>query len=409
MTVTAAHDRAPTSPQLLVVILGLLSAFAPLATDLYLPGFPLLAQSFGVGDDRVQITLSVFFLGLALGQALYGPVIDRYGRRGPLLAGIAIYIAGTLVCLVTTDINLFTAARFVEAVGGCAGMVVGRAIVNDLYDETEGARALSLLMIVMTMMPIVAPGIGGIILAVASWRAIFVVILIIGTGCGLLTFLLLPETLPADKRSRTPLSAGLADYGRLLRNHSFLLPTLAGGFALGCMFAFISGSPFVLIQLHHVGERSFGYLFGLVALGLVIAAQVNRSALSRWSTATLLSAALTANVVASLILIAAAGSHSLWVMFIPLWLTIASVGFIGANATAIAMAAAGSASGSGSALIGVLQFACAFAASAVVSQTQNATAYPMTLTILACATLARLTWALACIVDRRRRTISAGG
>lgn len=408
MTVTATGDHAQPSPRVVVIILGLLSAFAPLATDLYLPGFHLLAQSFGVGDDRVQITLSVFFLGLALGQALYGPVIDRYGRRGPLLAGIGLYVASTLLCLVTTDITVFTAARFVEAIGGCAGMVVGRAIVNDLYDETEGARALSLLMIVMTLMPIIAPTIGGAILAVASWRAIFVAILVVGAICGLLTFFLLPETLPRDARNRSPLSDGLADYWQLLCNRSFLLPTLAGGFALGSMFAFISGSPFVLIQLHHVGEQHFGYLFGLIALGLVVAAQVNRSALSRWSTVTLLGAALTANVIASLLLIAASGSSNLWLLFVPLWLTIASVGFIGANATAIAMAAAGNASGSGSALIGVVQFACAFAASAVVSQSQNGTAYPMTLTILGCATLARLTWALACIRDRRGRTISSG-
>lgn len=407
MTLAATQDRTPSSSRLIIVILGLLSAFAPLATDLYLPGFRLLAESFGVGDDRIQLTLSVFFLGMALGQALYGPVIDRYGRRGPLLAGIALYIAGTVVCLVTTDITLFTAARFVEAIGGCAGMVVGRAIVNDLYDETEGARALSLLMMVMTLMPIAAPSLGALILSLASWRAIFVVILAIGGACGLLTFWLLPESLPAERRSRTPLREGFADYWQLLRTPAFLLPTLAGGFAMGAMFAFISGSPFVLIQLHHVGEQNFGYLFGLVAIGLVVAAQVNRSALSRWSTAALLGAALTANVVASLVLIAVAGSHHLAVMFVPLWLTIASVGFIGANATAIAMAAAGNAAGSGSALIGVLQFACAFAASGVVSQTQNGTAYPMTLTILACATLARLTWALASVAGRRGRTTAA--
>lgn len=407
MTIAATQDRMPTSSRLVVVILGLLSAFAPLATDLYLPAFHLLAESFGVGDDRIQVTLSVFFLGLAVGQALYGPIIDRYGRRLPLLAGIALYIAGTLVCLLTTDITLFTAARFVQAVGGCAGMVVGRAIVNDLYDETEGARALSLLMMVMTLMPIAAPSVGALVLSFAPWRAIFVVILAIGAACGLLTFRLLPESLPADRRSRAPLRDGLADYWHLLRKPAFLLPTLAGGFAMGAMFAFISGSPFVLIQLHHVSQQNFGYLFGLVAIGLVVAAQVNRSALSRWSTAALLGAALTANVVASLVLIAAAGSHHLAVMFVPLWLTIASVGFIGANATAIAMAAAGNAAGSGSALIGVLQFACAFAASGIVSQTQNGTAYPMTLTILICATLARLTWTLATVVERRGRRTAA--
>lgn len=387
-------SAVPVSPTRAVVILGLIAALPPLSTDLYLPAFPLLAESFAADDGEIQITLSVFFLGLALGQAFYGPLIDRFGRRGPLLAGIGLYAVATLLCLLVPDIAEFTVLRFLQAIGACAGMVIGRAIVSDLFDERQSAQALSLLMMVMTVAPIVAPLLGGLILAVAPWPMIFVFMLAFSLVGAALVWRQLPETLPPEKRKEGGFATAFAGYARLLRRRAFIVPTLVGGFTQGCMFAFITGSPFVLIRLHGVSEQAFGLLFGAIAAGLILAAQANRLALRRWSTHALLGTALMLNLLAALALVAMSTSEDLLAFVIPLWLAIATLGFIGANSAAIAMTEAGDEAGSGSALIGLLQFGCAFLVSSLVAATQNGTAYPMTIAITACGLLASLLWVI---------------
>ncbi|WP_367026846.1 multidrug effflux MFS transporter [Methylococcus sp. ANG] len=382
----------PVPPIRVILILGTLCAFPPLATDMYLPAFAQMARALGVGGGGIEATLSVFFIGLAVGQAIYGPLIDRYGRRKPLLIGIAIYVLTSLLSLLTTRIELFVGLRFLQAVGGCAGMIVGRAVVSDLFDERESARVLSLMMVVMTLAPIVAPVLGGQILAVAGWRMIFVVMLAFGLFGALLVWFGLPETLPASRRRNDGLAGVAQGYWNLLSTRGFIAPTLVGGLAQACMFAFITGSPFVFIRLYGVGEQAYGGLFAAIAAGLILAAQGNRIALKRWSPAVLLGAALALNAVSGAALVAIAGYNSLAALLVPLWLSIASLGFIGANATTIAMAASGQHLGSASALIGVVQFGCAFLVSSLVAGHQNGTAYPMTIAIAASGLGAGLIW-----------------
>lgn len=381
-------------PARVIVILGLLCAFPPLATDMYLPAFPQMAQAFGAGGGGIEATLSVFFIGLAVGQAIYGPLIDRYGRRTPLLIGIAIYVLSSLLCLLTTRIELFVGLRFLQAVGGCAGMIVGRAIVSDLFNERESARVLSLMMVVMTLAPIVAPVLGGQILAIAGWRMIFLVMLAFGLIGALLVWFGLPESLPPGQRRTGGLAGMLGAYRSLLTARAFVAPTVVGGLAQACMFAFITGSPFVFIGLYGVGEQAYGYLFGAIAAGLIVAAQCNRIALKRWSPSALLGAALVLNVSAGVALLAFAERGGLAALLVPLWFAIASLGFIGANATTVAMAASGGRLGSASALIGVLQFGCAFIVSSLVAAAQNGTAYPMRLAIAGSGLSAGLVWLL---------------
>jgi DHA1 family bicyclomycin/chloramphenicol resistance-like MFS transporter len=379
----------------IIVILGMLCAFPPLATDMYLPALPQMAKSFGVAAGDIAATLSIFFIGLAAGQAIYGPLIDRYGRRGPLLFGIGIYVLTSLLCLITSDIGLFIGLRFLQATGGCAGMIIGRAVVSDLYNERESARILSLMMMVMTLAPILAPVLGGLILAVSCWQMIFVAMLAFGLIGALLVWLGLPESLPPEKRRTDNLSGMVRAYGRLLGIRAFLVPALVGGLAQACMFAFITGSPFVFISLFGISEQVYGWLFGSIASGLIIAAQCNRIALNYWSPATLLSAALILNIVAGLTTILFSGSGTLLLVLIPLWFAIATLGFIGANATTIAMAASGQHLGVGSALIGVLQFGCAFLVSSLVAAGQNGTPYPMTIAIAVSGLLAGLIWMIS--------------
>ncbi|MDR3516204.1 MAG: multidrug effflux MFS transporter [Azospirillaceae bacterium] len=388
-----ASDPVPTGR--IIAILGMLAAFAPLATDMYLPGFHLMADDFGVPESNIEMTLSVFFLGLAIGQAVYGPVIDRFGRRIPLLAGVALFLTATLLCLVTADIGVFTALRFVQAVGGCAGMIVGRAIISDLFDARESARAFSLLLVVMTLAPILAPILGGFIITHAGWKAVFLFALAFGLLCAGLVWFFVPETLAPEKRRIETLGEILRIWGDLMIAPNFIVPALVGGLAQACMFAFITGSPFVFINLHGVSAQTYGWLFALIAGALIIASKINRSALHRHGPASLLGMALILNALAGVGTLVMASTGSLVALLVPLWFATGALGFIGANAAALAMVASDRHIGSGSSLVGVLQFGCAFLVSSLVAATQNGTAYPMTIAIAGCSTAAAFIWFLA--------------
>ncbi len=374
-------SRAPTPLVRMMLILGALTALAPLSIDMYLPSFPSLAKSFAVDPGRVQATLSIFFIGLAVGQAFYGPLADRYGRRRPLLIGVGIYITASVLAALAPTIESLIALRLIQALGGCAGMVISRAVVRDLFNESESARVFSMLILVMGLAPILAPLIGGYVLVFAGWRAIFLIL----AGFGLVGFIAswtgLDETLPVKERRRDDIAGMFRNYGRLMVNRRFIAPALAASLIMAGMFAYIANSPFVFIDLHGVTPRQFGLLFGLNALGLVGASQINRAALLRWSPRTILGWAIAANVTAALILMSVAGSTRLIVFMVPLWLCIASLGFLNPNAVAIAMSASGHHAGSASALMGMMQFTAGALAGGLVGWFHNGTAYPMAMTI----------------------------
>lgn len=376
----------------IIPVLGMLAAFAPMTTDMYLPGFHQMEAWFGVPVGGVEITLSVFFLGLAIGQAFYGPLIDRVGRRGPLLAGIGLYLAATVACLLVDDIGVFTALRFLQAIGGCAGMVIGRAIIRDLFDARESARALSLLMVVMTLAPILAPVLGGFLVSHGPWQLVFWAMLAFGVLSGALVWWLIPETLPVERRQTHGLAGILRIWHGLVTDRRFIVPALVGGLAQACLFAFITGSPFVFMTLHGAGAQAYGGLFALIAAALIVGANLNVRALRHLPPERLLGLALGLNAVAGLATVAAAGTGSLVALLVPLWFAIGSLGFITANAAAVALSATGGNAGSGSSLIGMLQFGCAFLVSSLVAASQNGTAFPMTLAIAISGTLALLVW-----------------
>jgi MFS transporter, DHA1 family, multidrug resistance protein len=382
---TDKYAAVSLSPPMAIVrillILGALTAVAPLSIDMYLPSFPSLAQSFSVDPGRVQETLSIFFIGLAVGQAVYGPLSDRYGRRRPLLIGVAIYVVASLLASFGRTIDGLIALRLTQALGGCAGMVISRAVVHDLFDEREAARAFSLLILVMGLAPILAPLVGGYILVLAGWRAIFLVLTLFGLAGLIASWAGLPETLPSEARRRENVTGIFRNYGRLMVNRRFMAPAVAASLIMAGMFSYIANSPFVFIELHGVSPRMFGILFGVNALGLVTASQINRAALLRWAPRTILGYAIAANVTAALFLTAAAGSSSLFAFVVPLWACIASLGFLNPNAVAIAMSASGRHAGSASALMGMMQFTAGAFAAGLVGWFHTGTAYPMAITI----------------------------
>lgn len=372
----------------MVLILGALSAFGPLAIDFYLPAFPAMAQAFATDEKHVQTTLAAYFLGLSLGQLAYGPVADRFGRRIPLLFGVALFTLASLACAYAPNLDTLILARFVQALGGCAGMVLSRAIVSDKCDPVASAKVFSQLMLVMGLAPILAPMLGGVLVNVAGWQSIFLTLSLFSAACLVAVGLGLPESLPAHM-PRQPLSGALRQYLRLLADRVFVGHALTGGIAIAGMFAYIAGSPFVFIKLYGVPAEHYGWLFGTNAAGFILVAQINARLLAKRGPAFLLVRAVWLYLAAGLVLlgVAALRPAHLWPLLVPLFVCISSLGCIIPNASACAMSGQGARAGSASALMGCLQFSVAAGAAALVGLLHDGSAVPMTLVVSLCGAL----------------------
>ncbi|RAI68622.1 Bcr/CflA family drug resistance efflux transporter [Pseudomonas fluorescens] len=371
-----------------ILILGALSAFGPLAIDFYLPAFPAMALAFGTDENHVQMTLAAYFLGLSIGQLAYGPVADRFGRRIPLLTGVGLFTAASLACAYAPNLEWLIGARFVQALGGCAGMVISRAVVSDKCDAVGSAKVFSQLMLVMGLAPILAPLLGGLLVNTTGWQSIFLALTGFSALAGLAVAMGLPESLPAHI-PRQPLSGALRQYGRLLADPIFLGHALTGGIAIAGMFAYIAGSPFIIIKLYGVPAEHFGWLFGTNAAGFILVAQVNARLLAKRGPAFLLARAVWVYLAAGVTLLAVSSLHTaqLWPLLIPLFICIASLGCISPNAAACAMSGQGGRAGSASALLGCLQFSVAAGASALVGVLHDGSAVPMAMVISLCGIL----------------------
>ena len=371
-----------------ILILGALSAFGPLAIDFYLPAFPAMALAFGTDEQHVQLTLAAYFLGLSLGQLAYGPISDRFGRRLPLLSGVALFTLASLACAYAPSLEWLIGARFVQALGGCAGMVISRAVVADKCDAVGSAKVFSQLMLVMGLAPILAPMLGGLLVNTTGWQSIFLVLTGFSAAAGLAVALGLPESMPAHV-PRQPLSGALRQYARLVKDSVYLGHALTGGIAIAGMFAYIAGSPFVFIKLYGVPAEHFGWLFGTNAAGFILVAQVNARLLAKRGPAFLLVRAVWVYFLAGLTLLAVSAMRpdALWPLLVPLFICIASLGCIIPNASACAMNGQGARAGSASAMLGCLQFSIAAGAAALVGVLHDGSAVPMAMVISLCGLL----------------------
>ena len=371
-----------------ILILGALSAFGPLAIDFYLPAFPAMALAFGTDEQHVQLTLAAYFLGLSIGQLMYGPVEDRFGRRIPLLTGVGLFTVASLACAYAPNLEWLLGARFVQALGGCAGMVISRAIVSDKCDAVGSAKVFSQLMLVMGLAPILAPMLGGLLVNTTGWQSIFLALSGFSALAAVAVALGLPESMPAHV-PRQPLSGALRQYGRLLSDPVYLGHALTGGIAIAGMFAYIAGSPFVFIKLYGVPAEHFGWLFGTNAAGFILVAQVNARLLAKRGPAFLLARTVWIYLAAGLTLLAVSSLHTeqLWPLLIPLFICIASLGCILPNASACAMNGQGARAGSASAMLGCLQFSVAAGAASLVGILYDGSAVPMAMVISLCGIL----------------------
>ncbi|MER5790163.1 Bcr/CflA family efflux MFS transporter [Streptomyces sp. NPDC001980] len=402
---TAAPRRAGL---LLVLVLGGLTATPPLAMDMYLPSLPEVTRSLGAPAATVQLTLTACLAGMALGQLVVGPMSDRWGRRRPLLAGLAVYVVATALCAVAPDVETLVAFRLAQGLAGAAGIVIARAVVRDLYDGVAMARFFSTLMLVSGVAPIIAPLIGGQILRVTDWRGVFVVLTVVGALLAALVWVRLPETLPPAARHAGGAAAAVRAMRTLLADLPFTGYMLAGGFAFAALFAYIAASPFVIQEIYGASPQTFSLLFGLNSVGLVIAGQVNGKVLvGRVSLDKVLGAGLVVTVLAATALLlmsaGAFGPVGLAPVAAALFVLMSAMGLTLPNAQSLALLRTRHAAGSASALLGTSSFLVGAVASPLVGIAGERTAVPMAIVQLAGALVA-----LACFVGMCRPWAARG-
>ncbi|MBV1798801.1 multidrug effflux MFS transporter [Siccirubricoccus sp. G192] len=366
-----------------IILLGALTAIGPISTDIYLPSFPALGAEFGASPAAVQRTLAASFLGMALGQVVYGPLSDRLGRRLPLCIGMGVFALASVGCALADGILGLTWLRLMQALGGCAGLVIGRAVVRDLAEGAAMLRLMSQLMLVFALAPILGPLLGGWLVTEFGWRSVFWLLAGYGVALALAIALLLPESLPPEHRQHGGLAEALRIYLRLLRDRRFLGSTFSGTLPMGGLFAYIAGSPFVFMQLHGVPPERYGLFFGANAIGLMVVSQVVGRLAHRVPPARMLPVAQAAAAVAgaALLLTATTGWGGFPALVATLFAFIASLGGIMPIAAALAMGPQGRVAGSASAVIGMTQFGVGALASLLVATLQDGTALPMALVV----------------------------
>lgn len=367
----------------LALILGSLSAFGALTIDMYLPAMPGMADELRTSAPMVQLTLTVFVVGLAVGQVIVGPLSDAWGRRRPLLIGIALYVAGSLWCALAPTAGWLIGGRIMQSLGAAAGTVLARAVVRDLFDGTAMTRFFSTLMVINGVAPIVAPVIGGQLLTVATWRAVFLVLAAVGAVLMLAVAVALPESLPA--RDRAP-AHGHA-FRTLVTDRQYLRYVLAAALMFAAVFAYISGSSFVLQDTYGLTAQQFSLVFGLNGLGIVVFGQLGGLLVGRVTTEhTLLRISLgVATIGAAGVLASAALGLPLPLLLACLFTVVSTLGVVLANATSLALAGHGSAAGAASSLQGLLQFLVGGLAASAMSLPGQITATGMAITMLVCA------------------------
>lgn len=386
-----------------LLLMGALTAIGPVSIDMYLPAFPSIAQGLNASHSQVERTLAVYLIGMSVAQLVYGPLADRYGRKPPLYGALMLYILASAGCALAPNIETLTASRLLQAMGGAAGMVISRAVVRDHYDTQEAARALSMLMLIMGVAPILAPLIGGQILVWTGWRGIFVLITLAAIILLLTVSRVMVESLHPDRA--IPLSGAniLKTYSLLVRDRKFVAFSMSGAMGSATMFGYIVSSPRLFIEYYDVSSQSYGLLFGLNALCLIIGSQVSARMLKKYRPVQLLPWALRAMVTAGLAALALTltGAINLQILMGCMMAFMFCQGFVGPNSAAMALSEQGARLGSASALLGTFTIASGAGAGFLVSLANETGPLPMALILGGCTTLS---WLIGGVARRQGRT-----
>jgi DHA1 family bicyclomycin/chloramphenicol resistance-like MFS transporter len=374
---------------LLILILGLLCAIGPFSIDMYLPGFPAIAANLNTSVDFVAYSLSSFFIGICVGQLLCGPLLDRFGRKKPLCIGLVVYIIASIGCAFSKSVEALIAFRFLQALGGCVGMVAPNAIVRDVFPVDENAKVFSLLILILGVSPILAPTVGSYIISAYGWPVVFVVLAVVGALILLAVIFWLAESKKPDPSFSLLPKPILTGFANVLREPQFYTYAFAGAIASAGLFAYLAGSPYVFMELYGVDEQQYGLIFSAIAVGLITTSQLNNVILKKYSSAQIIRVVFFTQSALGVILVSGTvlGILGFYSTIFLMFLFLSCQGFTFPNAAALAMAPFSKGAGSASALMGALQMGCGAVASALVGLFFNKTAVPMAAIMAACSLL----------------------
>lgn len=393
----------------LIVILGSLTALGPFSIDMYLPGFPAIAKDLHTDVERVGLSLSSYFIGISAGQLLYGPLLDRFGRKKPLYAGLVLYILATWGCMLSASVENLIAVRFIQAVGSCAAAVTAMAMVRDLFPVSENAKVFALLMLVVGASPMIAPTVGGYVTNAFGWHSVFLILLLLGAAILVAVFFFLPESYTPDPAYSLKPGPILASFRTVLTEPQFYTYAFTGAIAFSGLFAYVSGSPKVFMDLFHVSGKTYGWIFAALSVGFIGSSQVNTMLLHKYRSQQIVRAALIAQAITGVVFVGAAvnGLLGLGSTLVLLFVFLCCLGLVNPNTAALTLAPFARNAGSASALMGALQMGIGALASVGVSMWKADSVVPMAMIMAVSAVLA-----LGMLLAGRRkigREVDGGG
>ena len=370
-----------------IFTLGLLSAMGAFSIDMYLPGFPDIAKDLHTTVAHITLSITSFFIGISLGQLLYGPLLDKYGRKRPLVIGLFVYFLTSIACAFAPTANMLIGIRFLQALGSCAGLVASRALVRDIFPVEENAKIFSLLMLVLAVSPIIAPTLGGYMTALFGWQSIFYILALIAGATLLLVYFKLPQGRQPESGlslKPKPIISGFIEVAKVPQFYTY---AFAGAIASSGLYAYIAGSPFVFMELYHVNEKQYGWIFAFIAMGLISASQVNTILLRKYSSEQIIRVTLFCQCLAGISLVMGNTFHflGLYSTIFLIWVFLSTQGFAFPNTSALSLAPFSKNAGSASALMGSIQLGIGAISTALVSLLNNGTALPMSAVMCACA------------------------
>jgi DHA1 family bicyclomycin/chloramphenicol resistance-like MFS transporter len=381
---------AKPSKLFIISLLGSLSVISPFAIDMYLPAFQELASDFGVPSTTISLTLSSYFIGLAIGQVFYGPLLDRFGRKKPLIAGLSLFILASIGCAFAPDVYTLIALRFIQALGGCVAQVASIAMVRDFFPVKDSAKILSLLFLFIAASPLLAPSIGGLAMLVLGWKFVFLIMAgIVGIILSL-TYLLLPEGHTPDPSISLKPVAILAEYLVIIRHPRFATYAVAGALSFAGLFTYVAGSPIIFMEGFSLNKYTYSAIFAALAMGFIGGSQLNVLLLRWYESEKLFLHALLTQVVASMVFVVGswAGWYGLSETLVLLFIFLSSVGLTNPNASALALSPFSKNAGSASALLGFLQLGVGSLISTGISATTPHDSFPIIAILSITATLA---------------------
>ncbi|RZJ25973.1 MAG: Bcr/CflA family efflux MFS transporter [Haliea sp.] len=372
------------------LVLGLLSAIGPFAIDMYLPALPSIGQTLGASVGAVQASLMAFFISLGIGQIIYGPVSDMFGRKPPLYFGLLLFSVASVGCALAPDVQTLVVLRFIQGLGACAGMVIPRAVVRDLHTGADAARLMSLLMLVFSVSPILAPLAGSLLIESLGWRSVFWAVTVAGALGVVLLATSLPETRPPEQRVDSSVGSAIAAYGVLLRDGRFMGLVFTGAFGISSFFVYLANSSFVLIDHYGLSPRQYSIAFAVNAASFIGASQFTGKLSARFGMVTVVKVAVTGYVVmmVALLMLNLLGIDHLAVLIGVLLVGNGFFGLVMPTTAVLALDDHGDIAGTASALMGTLQFVTGAAMMALVGPFADGTARPMVAGIAFCAVVA---------------------